>query len=88
MYSYDIFTYYIKYFREKKTKLAFWVVSHCETASKRELYVEALQQHLDVDVYGKCGTFECTGDNIDCFLHLADQYKFYIAFENSLCEVV
>ena len=77
---------YLFNFREKKNKLAFWVVSHCETASKRELYVEALQQHLDIDVYGKCGPFECPGDNIDCFLHLSHQYKFYIAFENSLCQ--
>ena len=38
------------FFRKKKDKLAFWVVSHCETASQRELYVEAMQQFINVDV--------------------------------------
>ena len=65
--------------------MAFWVVSHCETASKREKYVETLQQFINVDIYGKCGPFKCPGDNIECFINLAQEYKFYIAFENSLC---
>ena len=74
------------FFRSSKTKLVFWAVSHCETASKRELYAEALQQFITVDIYGKCGPLECpNAESIDCFISLSREYKFYLAFENSLC---
>ena len=65
--------------------MAFWVVSHCETASKREKYVEALEKFIDVDIYGKCGPLDCPEENMDCFFNLTEGYKFYLAFENSLC---
>lgn len=38
-----------------KNKTAAWFVSHCRTMSKREKLVEALQQHISVDIYGACG---------------------------------
>ena len=41
-----------------KTKDILWMVSHCETDSKREFYVKKLQNHLStlsIDVLGKCG---------------------------------
>ena len=40
-----------------KSKDIAWIVSHCETDSKREAYVEKLQKitSLKIDVYGKCG---------------------------------
>lgn len=38
-----------------KTKMAAWYVSHCETLSQREKLAAALQQHIEVDIYGKCG---------------------------------
>ncbi len=39
---------------------------------------------IDIDVFGKCGPLECR-DSMDCFFDLSANYKFYIAFENSLC---
>lgn len=39
-----------------KTKMAAWFVSHCETLSQREKLAAALQQHIEVDIYGSCGT--------------------------------
>ena len=41
----------------KKTKDIAWIVSHCETDSKREAFVEKLQNltSLQIDIYGKCG---------------------------------
>lgn len=41
-----------------KTKMAAWFVSHCETLSQREKLAAALQQHIEVDIYGKCGTLK------------------------------
>ncbi len=59
-----------------------WVVSNCDTNSDRELYVQQFQEFIDVDIYGKCGPFECflgkTDDPVGCFSQLDRQYKFYL----------
>lgn len=70
----------------KKKKVA-WFVSNCYTAgAKRRLrYVQELQKHIPVDIYGKCGTLTCTGSE-QCYQMLQDNYKFYLSFENSFCE--
>ncbi|XP_045206807.2 4-galactosyl-N-acetylglucosaminide 3-alpha-L-fucosyltransferase FUT6-like [Mercenaria mercenaria] len=67
-----------------KTKTALWVVSNCNTQSARDQYVAELQRYgVDVDVYGKCGSNE----NIDneTLNRIIPKYKFYLGFENSLC---
>ena len=64
--------------------MVFWVVSNCNTHSKREDYVQIMQYYIDVDIYGKCGNLTCSLEN-DCFDDLAENYKFYLAFENALC---
>ena len=80
----------IKYiiYREEKTGLVFWVVSHCPTMSKREIYVKALQRFIPVDIYGRCGNM--TGcpkqEGNACHKRLARKYKFYLAFENAVCQ--
>ena len=60
-----------------------WLVSHCSTQSKRELLVKTLQRYIPVDIYGKCGK-PCP-EGLDCRAYVAANYKFYLAFENSLC---
>ncbi len=63
-----------------------WVVRNCVTHSQRERYVTELQSHIDVDVYGPCGSQPCVPDNDTFFMEvIPSQYKFYLAFENSLC---
>jgi len=50
--------------------------------------VESLQHHIDVDVYGLCGPLQCS-DGLhpgSCYKMISKNYKFYLAFENSLCE--
>ena len=37
---------------QQKTKLIFWLVSHCETDNKREEYAKTLNQYIPVDIYG------------------------------------
>ena len=50
-------------------------------------YGETLQRYLPVDVYGVCGNLSCDGTNdVDCGNLLKDHYKFYLAFENIMCD--
>ncbi|ELU12931.1 hypothetical protein CAPTEDRAFT_74756, partial [Capitella teleta] len=77
-----------------KTKGVAWFVSNCNTPSHREDYVNELQKHIPVDVYGDCGPLKCgeqtmqkNKKNVDCYDNLLNNtYKFYLAFENSLCK--
>ena len=74
-------------------------MSHCETFSRRELYVNELTKYINIDIYGSCGNYfnqkgarvlkdPCKNyiDNKDeCIHKLFNSYKFYLSFENSLC---
>ena len=68
-----------------KTKDAVWVVSNCNTPSKREKYVKEMQKIINVDIFGRCGK-PCVKKGIDCIQNLSTYYKYYLAFENSICE--
>ena len=82
------------YTQKKRTDhIVAWFVSDCKTQSKREQYAKTLHKHLELDVYGLCGPYSCgnrfTWADDNCFqklLHFNGSYKFYLAFENSLCE--
>lgn len=53
------------------------------------MYVRELQKYVSVDVYGSCGPLKCGQTFLDthCYQQvLAPNYKFYLAFENSLCQ--
>lgn len=70
-----------------KNKSVAWVVSNCKTSSRREDYVRELQKHIQVDVYGRCGTLKTNTQSANGFRdQIAKEYKFYIAFENSDCD--
>jgi hypothetical protein len=73
----------IKYKFHLKNKSIAWIVSNCDTESKRELYVKELQKYIDVHVFGKCGQFQCNFDT-QCYHMIAKNYKFYLSFENSV----
>lgn len=72
---------------EKRRKaIAVWMVSHCNTDSRRETYVERLRKVIGVDVFGKCGDLVCQPKASDaCLREAARNYSFYLSFENSLC---
>ncbi|XP_062594217.1 alpha-(1,3)-fucosyltransferase fut-6-like [Saccostrea cucullata] len=79
---------YSEIFRKKKKTVA-WPVSHCKTPSKREDYIQKLQEYIDVDIYGKCGKLKCggpTGLITECHMKFAEEYKFFLAIENSICK--
>ncbi|XP_059351261.1 alpha-(1,3)-fucosyltransferase C-like [Daphnia carinata] len=75
-----------------KTRLVAWMVSHCETPGHRERYVSQLRKYIPVHIYGDCGHFKCAQSNMypstsspDCYSMLESKYKFYLSFENSIC---
>ncbi|XP_059622874.1 alpha-(1,3)-fucosyltransferase C-like [Phlebotomus argentipes] len=71
----------------KTPKTAAWFVSNCNARSKRNEVVSSLQQHVDIDVYGKCGTLKCERtDEQQCYKLVEEEYFFYFSFENSLCK--
>ncbi|KAG5669979.1 hypothetical protein PVAND_000268 [Polypedilum vanderplanki] len=76
---------FLKIFEKKKKNIA-WFVSHCETFSRRELLVEHMQNFTTIDIYGQCGPFKCPRFSDKCSKMLTDDYKFYLSFENSLCD--
>lgn len=73
-----------------KTKMIAWISSNCRDTFGRYSYVNALSKYIQVDIFGKCGKHSCPTTSYslqseDCKQQLR-QYKFYLAFENSLCE--
>ena len=68
-----------------KSHLVAWMVSHCGAPSHRGKYTKELQKFIPVDVYGKCGSLNYPrfGDYMDM---LEKKYKFYLAFENTICD--
>lgn len=65
-------------------------MSHCNAVSGRDQYVAELQKHgVQVDIIGKCTKkYDGCGHSDDvpsCVEKFRTQYKFYLAFENSIC---
>ena len=70
-----------------KTKMVAAMVSNCGASSRRDDYIRELSRHVQVDVYGACGNRQCPrGDDSRCFQEISSTYKFYLAFESSICE--
>ena len=74
---------------------AAWFVSHCATQARREKYASEMKKYMNLDVYGKCSSHfhkksdrkTCTREHEwDCYAMLESNYRFYLSFENSLCE--
>ena len=70
-----------------------WIVSHCNTGSGRERYVNELRKHIHVDIFGYCGNGGCEScpdgnlhNPLCCAENIERDYMFYLSFENSLCD--
>ncbi|XP_014788844.1 glycoprotein 3-alpha-L-fucosyltransferase A [Octopus bimaculoides] len=69
-----------------KPKKVAWFVSNCYPNNNRTDYAKELAKYIQVDIYGGCGTKVCKRKNEEqCFRKLEEEYKFYLAFENSNC---
>lgn len=79
---------------KNKNKSTFIVTSNClsPTTNIRINYVKKLQEHLNIDIFGK--SYSCLNSKPlpceelgNCIPNLMNQtYKFYLAFENSICK--
>jgi alpha-1,3-fucosyltransferase len=82
--------------KNKNLARAIVFISHCETNSRRETYINELLNFMDIDIYGSCGNYfpsknvkktSCgpfkSLNNSKCMNSLLSQYKFYLSFENS-----
>lgn len=70
-----------------KTKMVAWFVSNCYTSNNRLQYGKELQKHIEVDIYGDCGTLHCSRyESEKCYQMLERDYMFYLAFENANCQ--
>jgi len=50
-------------------------------------YAKELSKFIQVDIYGACGSLRCPrSQSQTCFDMLDEDYKFYLAFENSNCK--
>lgn len=71
--------------RKKRDVLVTILGSNCNPNNRRWEYVKELQKHINIDVYGKCGTLKCPGHyESDC--STISDYIFYLAFENANCD--
>ncbi|MEE6472970.1 hypothetical protein FKM82_009797 [Ascaphus truei] len=64
----------------RKKKLVAWVISNWNEDQERVQYYNQLSNYIGVDIYGSYG-MELKEDNI---VKTVSEYKFYLAFENSL----
>lgn len=64
----------------KKSRLVSWVVSKWYPGAPRIAYYEELKKHISIDVYGA----KHKKLSWDDFHSTISQYKFYLAFENSI----
>uniref|UniRef100_A0A146LJH0 Fucosyltransferase n=1 Tax=Lygus hesperus TaxID=30085 RepID=A0A146LJH0_LYGHE len=94
---YEKFVYYdsrvrtvskpVRNYAANKTKLVAWFVSNCGARNGRLQYAHELQKYISVDIFGACGSKKCPRSNEKkCFEMLNNEYKFYLAFENSNCK--
>ena len=76
-----------KFARGRKELKAAWFVSHCATQGRREKMAKAMSKMMTVDIYGKCGKKQCSRKNeTECYVKAEGEYKFYLSFENSICD--
>ena len=73
-----------------KSRLVAWAVSNCKANSNRQEYVKILSKWIQVDIFskkGRCGgKGDCPKKNAKCSDHIERTYKFYLSFENSICQ--
>ncbi len=72
-------------------KSILWLVSDCHAPSNRHVYAKELRKHIPIEIYGSCGismhSRNCTAKahSSDCTYSLKNEFRYCLAFENSLC---
>ena len=74
-------------FQTRKNRIL-WFVSNCHARTKRHEIAAELSQSFPIDQYGGCTNAKKTSNFISTidFEKKLFQYKFYLAFENAICQ--
>ncbi|VDD96722.1 unnamed protein product [Enterobius vermicularis] len=67
----------------ERPNLVLHFVSNCNTPSRREKYIEQLKQHINITQLGECFGKRCSKE---CADRAIGKHKFYLSFENSVCQ--
>ena len=72
----------------KKSLIALWTPNECRTQSAREIYIYRLSKWVDIHIYSACKFHKSRVKHLtrEEFRMMRAKYRFYLAFENSLCE--
>lgn len=66
-----------------KSKLMAYYSSTCNDQTKT--FLNHLRQFIPIDAYGSCGNITCSNGSQQCLQMIAQQYKFLLIMEDSLC---
>jgi hypothetical protein len=72
---------------KKDNKFAAALISNSNDKSNRRDIIKDLQKYIQVDIFGGSG-IPCSqlGPDQDCRMGISKHYKFFLAFENSICK--
>ena len=74
---------------KSKKKQTLWYVSNCNAKHRNKYGADLKEAGISIDKYGRCGVKDpClkSPNVLKCTRQMFLTYKFYLAFENSLCE--
>ena len=74
---------------KSKKKQTLWYVSNCNVKYRNKYGTDLKKAGISIDKYGRCGVKDPCQNNPNvtkCTRQMFLKYKFYLAFENSLCE--
>ncbi len=73
-----------KNFANNKQYLVASLISNCKysLSSNRNKFIKLLNESMPVHLFGECGK-ACIGD---CYKYISQNFKFFLALENSFCE--
>ena len=77
-------------FYADKIDFAAALISNCGAGTRRIEYVTEMQKFVPVKIFGKCGNscpsnLRTTNKPADCKQIIGKEFKFFLAFENSVC---
>ena len=77
-------------FSANKPGFAVALISNCRASNNRLTLIRELQRYIPVKIYGKCGVLCPThfknNRTGNCRDIIAAEFKFFFAFENSICK--
>ena len=70
---------------QSRNKLVLWMNSNNRSQFRIKYSQKLVQNGLNIDIYGKSGKIDPCNKDANCLDAMYKKYKFYLAFENSMC---